>query len=142
MLSDKDIIRVKAAIHAAEQQTSGEIRVCIAKHCKGDPTESAIKKFRSLKMNKTELHNAVLIYVCPNDHKASIIGDYGIDAIASANFWDSALSEMFSHFREEAIAEGICKGITIVGELIKEKYPYSESDKNELSDEIDFENKA
>ena len=142
MLSEKEKIRVKAAIHTAEQQTSGEIRVCVAKHCKGDPTASAIKKFHLLEMDKTELRNAVLIYVCPDDHKAAIIGDCGIDAIAGSIFWDAALSEMFSHFRDDAIAEGICKGVAIVGGLIKEKFPYSESDKNELSDEIVFENET
>ena len=142
MLSEQEITRVKEAIHAAEKQTSGEIRVCITKHCKGDPTEYATKKFRSLKMGKTELHNAVLIYVCPDDHKAAIIGDYGINSVITAGFWDSALAEMFFHFRENAIAEGICKGIAIVGDLIKEKYPYSENDKNELRDEIVVDNEA
>jgi uncharacterized membrane protein len=32
--------------------------------------------------------------------------------------------------------EGICKAIVKVGELIKNKYPILENDKNELGDEV------
>lgn len=136
MLNEKELLRIKEAISQAEQSTSGEIRVCVAKKCKGTALQAAVKKFNETKMNATALRNAVLIYVCPGSQKTAIIGDKGINEIADDSFWDDALNAMMHHFKRGELADGICKGVQKVGELIKNHYPISENDINELSDEI------
>ncbi len=136
MLKKEELQKITESIQRAESYTSGEIRVCIARQCKGDPLETAFKKFRQLKMDTTQLRNGVLIYVAPSRHKAAIVGDKGIHDVADNDFWNEALEVMFSRFREGEIAEGICSGVGKVGELIKSRYPVSENDINELDDEV------
>lgn len=137
MLTKVELDRIVETIRQAENNTSAEIRVCVAKNCKIDPLEAAYAKFRKLKMDKTTLRNSVLIYVAPNDNKAAIIGDTGIDKIAVDDFWDSTLHGMIQFFRNNnAICDGICYGVEKVGNLVKKFFPISEDDFNELSDEV------
>ena len=137
MLKKEELDIITGAIRNAENNTSAEIRVCVARHCKGDPLEAASRKFHKLKMDTTRHRNGVLIYVAPADHKAAIYGDTGIvDEGGDPLFWDEALGEMISYFKGDEILEGICRAITKVGELIKSHYPVSENDLNELGDEV------
>lgn len=139
MLNKDELNKITESIRSAESETSGEIRVCVAKHCKGDPLDAATAKFHQLKMEDTQLRNSVLIYVCPSDHKTAILGDSGIHEAAIEGFWDNALEEMLSYFKKEMIVEGICQGVGKVGELIKARYPIAENDVNELCDDVILE---
>jgi len=131
--------KIVEAISKAELLTSGEIRVYIAKRCKEDALEKASRIFQKLKMHNTELRNAVLILVCPTDHKAAILGDKGINSVIEPDFWDSTLNELISYCSKDLITEGICKAVDKVGNLIKQKYPYQKGDINELDNEIILE---
>ncbi|MCE5179412.1 MAG: TPM domain-containing protein [Porphyromonadaceae bacterium] len=139
MLQKEELDHISASIRSAESHTSGEIRVCVARQCKGDPLNAAWKKFLQLKMEATQRRNGVLIYVSPSDHKAAIVGDKGIHDAARSDFWEDALAEMLSLFRKGLIAEGISKGVGKVGELIKAQFPAVENDVNELGDEVILE---
>lgn len=134
-----DSSKIVDAIRNAELLTSGEIRVYIAKHCKEDPLEKASRVFQNLKMQNTALRNAVLILVCPIDHKAAILGDKGINEIIDDGFWDKTLNELIAYCSKDLITEGICKAVEKVGDLIKQKYPYQEGDINELDNEVILE---
>lgn len=131
--------KIAEAIRNAELLTSGEIRVYIAKNCKEDALEKASRVFQKLKMHNTALRNAVLILVCPADHKAAILGDKGINSVIENDFWDNTLKELLSYCSKDLITEGICKTVDKVGNLIKQKYPYQEGDLNELDNEIILE---
>lgn len=131
--------KIAEAIRNAELLTSGEIRVYIAKNCKEDALEKASRVFQKLKMHNTALRNAVLILVCPADHKAAILGDKGINSVIENDFWDNTLKELLSYCSKDLITEGICKTVDKVGNLIKQKYPYQEGDINELDNEIILE---
>lgn len=139
MLQNEELNQISASIRSAENHTSGEIRVCVARQCKGDPLVAAWKKFTELKMEETQRRNGVLIFVSPADHKAAIVGDKGIHDAARDDFWEDALAEMLSLFRKGLIAEGISKGVEKVGELIKAQFPTIENDVNELGDEVILE---
>lgn len=131
--------KIIEAISKAELLTSGEIRVYIAKHCKEDAIEKASLIFQDLKMHETKLRNAVLIFICPTDKKAAIIGDVGINSTIADSFWDNTLNELITYCSKDLITEGICKAVEKVGDLIKQKYPYTEGDINELDNEIILE---
>ena len=138
-MKEIDNHKIVEAIRNAELLTSGEIRVYIAKHCKEDALDKAAKVFQKLKMHNTALRNAVLILVCPADHKAAILGDKGINSIIEDNFWDSTLNELISYCSKDLITDGICVAVEKVGNLIKQKYPYQKVDINELDNEIILE---
>ena len=134
-----DSAKIAEAIRNAELLTSGEIRVYIAKHCKEDALDKASRVFQKLKMHNTAQRNAVLILVCPADHKAAILGDKGINSIIENDFWDNTLSELITYCSKDLITEGICKTVNKVGNLIKQAYPYLEGDINELDNEVILE---
>jgi uncharacterized membrane protein len=136
MLNNRELEKIAATIREAESYTSGEIRIYVARHCKGNPLVEAAKKFEALKMNATQLHNGVLIYIAPHDRKAAIYGDSGIAKMADEGFWNQALDDLLTSCRDGQVVDGICKAIAKVGELIKNKYPILENDKNELGDEV------
>jgi uncharacterized membrane protein len=129
---------IKSAVKEAELNTSGEIRVHMDNHCKEDVMDKASWWFGKLEMHKTEQRNGVLFYLAVKDHKYAIMGDAGINAVTSDNFWDSIKEKMAAHFLEGEFAIGLKEGILMAGQSLKEFFPYQDEDVNELSDEISF----
>lgn len=139
MLSKKNQKKIVQAIRDAEKMTSGEIRVHISKHCRGDVLEHAAYRFDKLNMHETELRNGTLIYVALKEKKLAIIGDSGINAVVSDDFWAETLELMRTAFRQKKMVEGICLGVEQVGFLLKQYFPIKEDDKNELPDDLSFD---
>lgn len=94
--------------------------------------------FARLGMHKTELHNGVLFYVAVDNRKFAVIGDYGINAAVPENFWDDVTSILLNHFREDRFCDGLIEGIGLVGSKLKELFPFSKDDRNELPDDVTF----
>ncbi len=142
LLSAKDEELVVAAIRAAEKNTSGEIRVYIESHCRFvDPVDRAIEVFYGLKMQNTDDHNGVLIYVALKDRQLAVYGDEGIHARVGKAFWQNAVQQMLQHFNKANHVAGICETVTAIGQTLHNEFPYQPNDdKNELPDEIVFGN--
>lgn len=130
---------ITKSISEAEKNTSGEIRVHIEMHCKTDPKTRAIEVFKQLKMGQTNLRNGVLFYFAVKDKKFAVIGDSGINEIVQVNFWNSIRDEAIQNFKQGKFSEGLITGITMTGEKLKAYFPYQINDKNELSNDISFE---
>jgi uncharacterized membrane protein len=128
--------KIVQAIKDAEKETSGEIRLHLDLRCKGEALEQAVKMFEKLKMHETQLHNGTLIYLAVKDHKFAIFGDEGINEIVPDNFWEDVKEEMRELFVKEKFADGVSRGIFLVGEKLKEFFPYQDDDINELPDDI------
>lgn len=129
---------IQEAIAEAESHTSGEVRVHIDARCKEEPMQHAIAVFEKLTMQQTKDRNGVLFYVAMEDHKLAILGDKGINDVVPDHFWDEIRDLMISHFKKGNYTEGLVEGILMAGQQLKIAFPYHESDKNELSDEISF----
>jgi uncharacterized membrane protein len=128
---------IVAAIGAAEQNTSGEIRVHIEATRKGKETlDRAIEVFQELKMHQTEARNGVLIYLAYEEHAFSIFGDQGINEKVPPGFWDTTRDLMEKAFKLSAFAEGLIAGIGEAGRALKVYFPYQSNDQNELDDSI------
>jgi len=139
MFTKEETEKIKKTIIDAELETSGEIRVHIGKKCMGDPYEKAIKVFNKLGMHRTELRNGVLIFLAPQQQKLAIIGDEGINNKVPDNFWDNIKDTMINHFKSNDIIQGLTDGITQSALQLKEHFPYTDNDKDELSNEITFD---
>ena len=126
------------AIRQAEANTSGEIRVHIENHCRGDIMDRSAMVFNILKMNETAERNGVLIYLAIKEKKFSIIGDEGINKMVEHDFWNDVKDMMAGHFRSGNFTEGIIQGVLRVGEKLKTFFPHKSDDINELSDDISF----
>lgn len=135
--------QIVAAIKAAERSTSGEVRVFVESRCAYvDPMDRAKEIFFSLKMERTEDHNAVLVYVAVKDHQMALYGDEGIYRKTGGDpYWQFELGVMRRFFQEERIAEGIASCVINIGKALSEHFPYDkDTDKNELPDDIVFGN--
>jgi uncharacterized membrane protein len=128
------------AISEAEKATSGEIRVHIETTCKGNVLDRSAWLFNKLGMAKTAEHNGVLFYLAVNDRKFAIIGDSGINSVVPPGLWDEIRDHMEKRFRDGMFTEGLSEGIIMAGNQLKEKFPYSSDDVNELPDTISFDN--
>jgi len=124
------------AIRQAELNTSGEIRVHIEHTCKGDATNRALEVFHFLKMDNTKLQNAVLIYVAVEDKTFVIYGDKRINDVVEKEFWDSTKNIIQSNFKNGNFKQGLVEGILKSGEQLQKHFPYTDNDKNELTNEI------
>ena len=140
ILNREEDRRVVEAIKQAELNTSGEIKVHIENHCRGDVEKRSLMVFNKLKLNKTQLRNGVLIYLAVRDHKFAILGDEGINNVVEEGFWSDVKDLMLSHFREGRFADGLVQGIKRCGEKLKTYFPYQSDDVNEIPDEISYEN--
>jgi len=136
--SEENKLQITNAVRVAETNTSGEIRVHIEKHCKGDVLDRAAYIFEKLEMHKTKLRNGVLFYLAIEDHKFAILGDAGINQKVPGNFWENIKETMAGLYREGKFTEGLSTGIKMAGEQLKKHFPWQEDDVNELSDEISF----
>lgn len=143
LLPDADQRRIVEAIQVAERNTSGEIRVFVESRCSYvDPIDRAREVFFKLKMERTESHNAVLIYVALTDHQMALYGDEGIYRKTGGDpYWQFELDLMRRFFKEDRIAEGIAHCALNIGKALSDHFPYDQdTDKNELPDDIVFGN--
>ena len=92
--------------------------------------------FKKLKMHKTKQRNGVLFYIAFQDSKLAIWGDKGIHNHLGQSFWDSEVKIMQEHFKQGDYFLGLKLALIEVTSKLKELYPYSSDDINELSNEI------
>lgn len=138
--SADETAQVVAAIRAAEQRTSGEVRVFVESHCRFvDAIDRAAEIFFQLKMDETEQRNGTLVYVAVRDHQAAVFGDEGIHQKVGQAYWETEVAKMLQHFRKNHLSDGLVQCVTDIGEALYQHFPYHRSsDKNELPDEIVF----
>jgi uncharacterized membrane protein len=132
--------QILAAVKEAENETSGEIRLHIETRCTEDVLDRAAWLFKKLGMHKTAERNGVLFYLAVEDRKFAVIGDSGINAKVPEGFWNCVKDLMQERFREGKFTEGLSQGIILAGVHLKEHFPYKKDDRNELPDEISFDN--
>jgi uncharacterized membrane protein len=128
--------RVLAAIRDAEQLTSGEIRVLLARHAASDPVAAAQKHFQRLRMTHTKHRNAVLIFVAPKSRTFAVIGDAGVHEKCGDAFWRELAAAMETQFRAGDFTGGLVHGIARAGALLAEHFPREPDDRNELPDTV------
>jgi len=130
---------IGAAIAAAEQRSSGEIRF-VAETALELPEvwagqgarERAVQTFSDLHMWNTENRNGVLIYVLLADHNVEVVADRGAaQAIGQAD-WEGVCRIMEGHFREGRFAEGAVAGIAAAGDLLARHFPARIRNRDEL----------
>ncbi len=136
-LTSEEELQVVDTIRIAEKMTSGEIRVHLEDFENPSSTfERAKEVFHYLKMDNTEAHNGVIIYVAVNLKQFVIYGDHGIHKKVGDSFWQSTRDEIQAKFKEGEFAIGLSNGIKEVGRVLQEYFPWEHGDTNELSDEI------
>ncbi len=133
--------KVVACIQEAESKTSGEIRVFMEPHCKYmDPLDRAKEIFANLKMEKTDVRNAVIIYIAFTDRQFALFGDTAIyEKAGGPAFWQKSASIFAGHMKNHEYTEGLCQCIKELGSALAAHFPPDATiNRNELPDEIVF----
>jgi uncharacterized membrane protein len=131
---------ILAAIKAAEQRTSGEVRLFVESKCHFvDALDRAKEVFAQLKMEQTAERNASLVYIAVDDRQAAVYGDEGIHQKVGQQYWEDEIQKMLQHFQQQHLADGIIQCVTDIGDALHQHFPYDrDTDKNELPDDIVF----
>jgi uncharacterized membrane protein len=129
--------RVASAIAEAEQRTSGELRVLVARQPAPDPIVAAQSHFERLGMTQTAARNGVLIFIAPASRTFAVIGDTGVHEKCGPAFWRELADAMTDHFKRGEFTEGLVLGINRAGTLLATHYPRRPDDRNELPDAIE-----
>jgi uncharacterized membrane protein len=129
--------RVVAAIAAAEQRTSGEIRVVISQARTDEPVAVAQKQFERLGMTQTAARNGVLIFIAPASHTFAVIGDRGVHEKCGDPFWREIAEAMTQRFQRGEFTEALVYAIERAGTLLAQHFPRTPDDRNELPDAVE-----
>jgi uncharacterized membrane protein len=132
-LDDRQIVD---AIAAAENATSGEIRVFISHRRRKDALAAAQTRFDKLGMRNTRHRNAVLIYLVPRSRSFAIVGDAGIHEKCGDSFWNDTAGELGENLRTRSLTEALIRAVQKVGGLLAQHFPADPDNRNELPDEI------
>ncbi len=136
--TEADRLKIQSAIAEAEKNTSGEMRLFVESECGENVLDRAAFIFRELRMDQTKERNGVLFYLALDSRQFAILGDKGINAKVSPDFWFEIKLAMQNHFTEGDFIHGLSNGVKMAGEALQKYFPYQKDDKNELSNEIVF----
>ena len=128
--------RLEAAIGAAEEKTSGEIRVAVSHRAIDNVVSFAQAEFLRLGMQKTRDRNAVLLLVAPASQSFAVIGDEGVHRKCGQAFWTELAAAMQASFHAADYTGGLLQGIARAGELLAEHFPRRPDDIGELPDQV------
>jgi uncharacterized membrane protein len=136
-LATLDQERIRKAIETAEKRTSGEIRVHIQPTTRGaDIRTVAEKTFERLGMTRTAERNGVLLFVACEEQRFVILGDQGINERVPAGFWDEIAARLTVRFKAGEYTDGIVDAVHSAGEELRQFFPRTSSDVNELTNDI------
>jgi uncharacterized membrane protein len=133
-----DVAEVEAAIRAAEQRTSGEIRVAVARfYFWGDVRRAARHAFARLRMARTRHRNGVLVFVAPRRRQIALVADVGLDERVGVAFWREVVENMTARAKRGELSGGLVDGIAHIGEVLTTACPPDpNADANELPDTV------
>ncbi|MEM8678761.1 MAG: TPM domain-containing protein [Planctomycetota bacterium] len=129
-------VQIANAIAAAERRTSAELKVIICRHCWADLREKARSLFYKHKLDQTKQRNAVMIFLVLVERQFLVYGDQGIHEKVGDDFWLEVCDVMRKSFQQGSLAEGVCKGIEVIGAQLAAHFPRDKHDSNEISDEV------
>lgn len=138
-LAALDQKKIEEAIGTAESMTSGEIRVHVQPHSRGEIRHVAEKTFERLGMTKTALRNGVLLFIACEEQRFVILGDSGINERVPAGFWDDIAARLTIRFKAGEYTDGIVDAIHSAGEELRHFFPRAHDDVDELSNTINIE---
>jgi uncharacterized membrane protein len=133
-----DLAAVEGAVRAAEQATTGEIRVALARfYFWGDVRRAAARAFARLRIDRTRERNGVLIFVAPWRRRFAILGDDGIHRRVPGDFWEQVAGPLAQAFRAGDPTSGLVQAIAAIGRQLALHFPPgSGPNPNEIPDEV------
>ena len=127
---------VVTAICAAEQQTSGEIRVVITSRWILRPERYAQRLFDRLKMTNTRHRNGALIVIFTRIRRFVILGDSALNENVKPDYWENIATGMTELLREGRKLDALISAIQTIGKTMTSQWPAEDSNPDELPNAI------
>jgi uncharacterized membrane protein len=115
--------QIVQAIHQAERNTTGQIRIFISHGRAPDPLAAGKKHFEKLRMHHHPHRNAILIFVAPKSQTFAILGDEQIHTRIGDPAWQSLATEVATHFKSNHPMQAIITAIQQAGKLLATHFP-------------------
>lgn len=133
--------QIAHAIAQAENGHHGEIQVIIEGSLPSDHAyqydilQRAHDLFARYRVWDTAQNSGLLIYLNLCAHRVELVADRGIHQVVEQAAWDAICQNMTVYFKEKKFTEGLCSGITALGEILQTFYEHDQCDLmgNELS---------
>lgn len=137
-LTNTEIASLVETIQAAENNSTGEIRIHIDSNSENHNADVAFEVFKRLCKDKTAAKNAVLFHVNFEQRYLTIIGDEGINNCVDQNFWDVMHDYITTEFAKGNFYSALKSSVLKTGIELKLHFPITGENPNELPDEITF----
>ena len=96
----------------------------------------AIAIFKAGAERRTVGRTGILIYLSRAEHRAEIVADEAILAVTDETTWGEAMTALVTQVRDGKDTDGLVAAIEIVGQVLKDKFPKSANDTNEIPDKL------
>ena len=96
----------------------------------------SIAIFKAAAERRTVGRTGVLIYLSMAERRAEIVGDEAITKVTTPEAWGEAMAELLTEVKAGRPADGIVAAVERVGEVLKQHFPRSATDTNEIPDKL------
>ena len=96
----------------------------------------AISIFKAGAERRTVGRTGILIYLSMGEHRAEIVADEAITKVTTPETWGEAMEALLVEVKAGRPADGMVAAIERVGEVLKQHFPRSSGDTNEIPDKL------
>jgi len=96
----------------------------------------ALQFFKSSAEKRTVGRVGILLYVSLLEHRAEIIADEAIHSLVPPERWGEAMAALLDKIRTGDAAGGMADAVGKIAEVLKEHFPKTAADTNELPDRL------
>ena len=96
----------------------------------------AVTVFKAAAERRTVGRTGILIYLSMGEHRAEIIGDEAITSVTTPETWGEAMTALLGHVKAGQTGDGIVAAVGLIGEVLREHFPRSSADTNEIPDKL------
>jgi putative membrane protein len=98
--------------------------------------QNAQSQFLARNIHVTKRRTGVLLFVSLVERYAEVVADEAIDMRVGQEEWDGIVATLIEHAKKGRLAEGYLIAIGKAGLLLKEHFPKTHGDTNELDDHL------
>lgn len=98
--------------------------------------DAALQQFVTKSLHTTSARTGVLLFVALAEHRAEVIADEGVYAVAPREVWDSVVARLVDGVKRGRLADGLVAAIERAGEILAEHVPPNGDNPNETPDEL------
>jgi putative membrane protein len=96
----------------------------------------AVTVFKAAAERRTVGRTGVLIYLSMGERRAEIVADEAILKVTESSTWGEAMAALLVEVGAGRPADGMVAAVGQVGEVLKQHFPRSSADTNEIPDKL------